>query len=79
MPLFNPSVPRIKVAIHEWSLAEDESANPLHQTPSGFPRGTACVWLKRHHDAAATPQPVIAWRHAPDDVRISFDRAIPDG
>ncbi|MGI9241555.1 MAG: DUF7133 domain-containing protein, partial [Verrucomicrobiales bacterium] len=40
------------------------------------PKGMGQIWRVRYEDVAA--QPVIAWRHAADELRIAFDRPIPE-
>lgn len=39
------------------------------------PKGRGKIWRLRYRESA--PQPVLAWRHAPDEVRIAFDRPLP--
>lgn len=40
------------------------------------PRGQGRIWRVRYDAKAAAPQPVLAWRHAADEIRIAFDRAL---
>jgi putative heme-binding domain-containing protein len=40
------------------------------------PKGKGQIWRVRYDDSA--PQPVIAWRHTADEVRIAFDRPVSE-
>lgn len=40
------------------------------------PKGKGRIWRVRYQDRA--PQPVLTWRHSADEVRIAFDRALPE-
>ena len=49
------------------------SGNPDWGTGPG---GKGQIWRVRYEDTA--PQPVMAWRHSPDEVRVTFDRQLPE-
>ncbi len=40
------------------------------------PTGKGQIWRVRYDDNQ--PQPVIAWRHAADEIRVAFDRPVPE-
>jgi putative heme-binding domain-containing protein len=42
------------------------------------PTGRGQIWRVRYDDTRA-PQPVVAWRQAPDEIRVAFDRPVPEG
>lgn len=41
------------------------------------PKGKGKIWRVRYKNGA--PQPVAAWRHSADEIRVAFDRVLPDG
>lgn len=41
------------------------------------PKGKGQIWRLRYDARAAAPQPVMAWRHGPSEVRVAFDRTLP--
>ena len=40
------------------------------------PKGRGQIWRVRYQDGA--PQPVMVWRHKPDELRIAFDRPLSE-
>lgn len=42
------------------------------------PTGRGQLWRVRYEPGDEAPQPVIAWRHAADEVRVAFDRPLSE-
>ena len=41
------------------------------------PKGKGKIWRIRYDAEQSVPQPVFAWRHTKDHVRVAFDRVLP--
>ncbi len=43
------------------------------------PQGRGQIWRLRYDPEHAAPQPVMAWRQSPNEIRVAFDRTLPPG
>ncbi|MEM7383562.1 MAG: ThuA domain-containing protein [Verrucomicrobiota bacterium] len=41
------------------------------------PQGAGSLWRIRFDPESAAPQPVMAWRESPGEIRVAFDRTLP--
>ncbi|MFT4638840.1 MAG: putative heme-binding domain-containing protein [Verrucomicrobiales bacterium] len=41
------------------------------------PKGKGQIWRVRYDSSSSTPQPVMAWRSSPEEVRVAFDGTLP--